>query len=146
MKCEDIEPLLIDHAYAELAAEQRAGVTRHLADCPACALAFCRLRADLDGVLQIASEAPPERLRLRLRAGVERDFRPPWWRRAWGVVLRPVPAYALLVAALVPALAWLASDARGRLTDDPRGPAEIQPLRMQGYDAAAPLLPPRPIL
>lgn len=146
MKCEDCQPVLIDHAYAELAPEEGAAVARHLAGCPTCALAFCRLRADLDGVLQVASEAPPERLRLRLRAEVERSFRPPWWRRARGVVLQPVPAYALLVAALVPALAWLASDARGRLGADPQLSAESEPLRMRGYDAAAPLLPRRPIL
>lgn len=144
MKCEDCQPLLIDHAHAELAAEARAEVGQHLAACPTCALEFCRLRADLDGVLLVASEAPPAALRLRLRAEVERTFRPPWWRRARAVVLRPVPAYALVVAAMVPALAWLA-------TDLPRADPGAQipdthPLHLGGYDAAEPLLPARPIL
>lgn len=143
MKCEDCQPVLIDYAYAELAPDQRNAVTRHLTGCPGCALAFCRLRADLDGVLLVADEAPPAALRLRLRAEVERSFRPSWWRRAWAVVLRPVPAYALVVAALVPGLAWLASDVSG-----PRAPELTPPgpLHVRGYDAAAPLLPPRPIL
>jgi anti-sigma factor RsiW len=143
MKCEDCQPMLIDYAYAELAPDARAEATRHLTRCPACALAFCRLRADLDGVLLVAGEAPPAALRQRLRAEVERSFRPPWWRRAWAVVLRPVPAYALVVAALVPALGWLASDVSGVRAPDLDEP---RPLRMSGYDAAAPLLPPRPIL
>jgi len=145
MKCEDYQSLLIDHAYDELSAPARAEVGQHLAGCPTCALEYCRLRADLDGIALAAREPPPA-LRLRLRAEVERTFRPPWWRRAWGVALRPVPAYALLVAVLVPALAWLATDTR-RLGREPALPTrEFLPLHIGDYDATAPLLPLRPIL
>lgn len=140
MRCDDCEALLIDHAHGELDPPTRAEVTRHLAGCPGCALAFCRLRADLDGVLAATAEAPPPAVRARLRAEVERSFRPSWRRRAWAAFARPVPAYALLVALALPAAAWLVA---GRVSERP---TPSGPPRVRGYDAAAPLLPERPIL
>lgn len=140
MRCEDCEPLLIDHAHGELDPPTRAEVTRHLAACPNCAVAFCRLRADLDGVLAATSEAPPPAVRARLRAEVERSFRPTWRRRAWAAFARPVPAYALLVALVLPAALWLVA---ARV---PERATASGPPRVSGYDAAAPLLPERPIL
>lgn len=132
MNCEHYESLLIDHAHAELAPAEHAEVTRHLAACPACALASCRLRADLEGLLQATSEPAPAALRARLRAEVERSFRPSWPRRALAALARPVPAYALLAALALPGLLWL-------FTRTP--PPTITPPRLHGYDAAAPLLP-----
>src|SRR5690606_24079248 len=67
-------------------------------------LASCRLRAELDGVLAAAAMSPPPGLRARLRAEVERSFRPPWWRRALAPLRAPVPAYGLAIASLVPPL------------------------------------------
>lgn len=139
MNCEHCESLLIDHAHAELAPDERGAVTRHLAGCPACALAHCRLRADLDGVLLAAREAPSPGLRARLRAEVERSFRPTWRRRVQAALARPVPAYAVLAALVVPAALWLLTLARPTTTASPAP-------RLRGYDAAAPLLMQRPIL
>lgn len=141
MDCERCESLLIDHAHAELAPDAHADVTRHLAACPTCALASCRLRADLDGVLQAAAEAPRAALRLRLREEVARSFRPPWWRRGLALLARPVPAYAVAVALLLPAALWLA---RGR--DATPSARREPPPRLHGYDAVAPLRPERPYL
>lgn len=140
MDCEQCDGSLIDHAHAELAPEVRAAVTRHLAECAACAVAFCRLRADLDGVLLAADAAPPAAVRQRLRAEVERSFRPTWWRRALAQVCRPVPAYVVLAALAIPAALWLARAAGP--SADTAAPAP----RLRGYDAAAPLTAPREIL
>ena len=137
MHCEHCESLLIDHAHAELDPAEHAEVTRHLAGCPSCALASCRLRADLEGLLQAASEPAPAALRARLRAEVARSFRPSWPRRALAALARPVPAYALLAALALPGLLWI-------FTRTPT-PAAAPP-RLHGYDAAAPLLLQRPIL
>lgn len=138
MNCDVCDSLLIDHAHGELEPPERAAVTRHLAECPRCAVAFCRLRADLDGVLQATAEAPPPAVRARLRAEVERSFRPRWRQRVWAAFARPVPAYALLAALALPAAVWLVVRAPGR-------PAAGPPT-LKSYDAAAPLLTERPIL
>ena len=134
MPCEHCESLLLEHAHGELAPAEHAEVSRHLAACPTCALASCRLRADLEGLLQATSEAPPPAVRARLRAAVERSFRPSWTRRTRAALARPVPAYAALAALLVPAALWLLTL--------PRAPTAV-PIaapRLGGYDAAAPLL------
>lgn len=137
MNCEHCESLLIDHAHAELAPAEHAEVTRHLADCPTCALASCRLRADLEGLLQASSEPAPAALRARLRAEVVRSFRPSWPRRALAALARPVPAYALLAALALPGLLWIFTRTL---------PASAIPPRLHNYDAAAPLLPQHPTL
>ena len=136
MNCEHCESLLIDHAHAELGPAEHAEVTRHLAGCPTCALASCRLRADLEGLLQATCEPAPPALRARLRAEVARSFRPSWPRRALAALARPVPAYALLAALALPGLLWI-------FTRPPH--AATTPPRLHGYDAAAPLLLQRPI-
>lgn len=141
MNCDDCDVLLIDHAHGELGPEERAAVTRHLAACPGCAVAFCRLRADLDGVLQATAEAPPPGVRARLRAEVERSFRPTWGRRVWSAFARPVPAYALLAALALPAAVWVVAVVRA-----PEPLPAAGPPRLHSYDAAAPLLTERPIL
>jgi anti-sigma factor RsiW len=139
MNCEACDASLIDHAYDELDPEPRRAVTRHLAECARCAVSYCRLRADLDGALQAAHEAPSAAVRQRLRAAVEREFRPTWWRRALAQVRRPVPAYAVVAALAIPAALWLV---RGSTRDDATAAAP----RVRGYDAAAPPLVDRPIL
>ncbi|MBZ5711022.1 anti-sigma factor family protein [Nannocystis pusilla] len=141
MNCEACDASLIDHAYDELEPEQRRAVTRHLAECAGCAVSYCRLRADLDGALQAAHEAPPVAVRERLRAAVEREFRPTWWRRALAQVRRPVPAYAVVAALVIPAALWFVRES----TRDGATAAATAP-RVRGYDAAAPPLVDRPIL
>jgi anti-sigma factor RsiW len=141
MNCEECEASLIDHAYDELAAEPRRAVTRHLAECAGCAVAYCRLRADLDGALQAAHEAPPPAVRQRLRAEVERAFRPSWWRRGLALVRRPVPAYAVVAALAIPAALWLVRTSAGE-----EAAGAVTSPRVRGYDAAAPPRIQRPVL
>ena len=140
MDCEQCETCLIDHVHGELEPAPRAAVTRHLAECAGCAVAFCRLRADLDGLLAATEVAPPAAVRASLRAEVERSFRPNWWRRALAQVRRPVPAYAVALALAIPAVVWFArAPERSPVTS-------ASPAKLQGYDAAAPLTTPRTIL
>ena len=151
MDCERCDRALIDHAHGELEAAERGEVTRHLASCPTCAVAYCRLCADLDGVLLATACAPPARVRQGIRAELARSFRPPWWRRALAFGRAPVPAYALVAALLLPAALWLARGRGAPQGDAARADlsthaAEAAPPRLGGYDAAAPLAPPRPIL
>lgn len=140
MDCEQCEEALIEYAHAELTPAARLEVTRHLAECTGCAVAFCRLRADLDGVLLAAGTAPPAAVRQRLRAEVERSFRPRWWRQALAQVRRPVPAYVVFAALAIPAVVWFMRDLA------PSGDSEVEAPRLRGYDAAAPLAMPREVL
>ncbi len=144
LDCASCDEHLIDYAYQELAEAMRSKVARHLADCPTCALAYCRLRADLDGVLEAVSEAPPHAVRRRLRDQLERSFGPSLWTRAVALWRRPVPAYGMVLASLVPVVFWLATALRATpvvaaapvITSPPsRPPALID------YDSMLPLLP-----
>lgn len=168
MNCDDQRASLIHHAYAELGPAERAPLLRHLARCPACALEYCRLLADLDGV-QASLEAPPPALGRRVRAALERELRPRGARRIVAVLRRPVPAYALAAALLLPIALWgrrsddPSADANGDASGGPRavdtnlggvpgshappsGGSEPFPQSQNRYDAAGPPLAAKPIL
>lgn len=113
MNCDDDRALLTHHAYAELRPAERAPLLRHLARCPACALEYCRLLADLDGI-QASIEDPPPALGRQVRAALERELRPRGVRRVLLALRRPIPAYALAAALLLPLALW------GRLPGDRR--------------------------
>lgn len=142
MNCQQCDERLIDYVFAELAADERAAVARHLADCPTCALASCRLRADLEGVAHAEALAPPPAVRARVRAAAAAAFTatPAWWRRPLAAVLRPVPAYGLALASLLPVLVWAATHAWAARTLSPAVP---RPVVVADYDASAPI--PRPL-
>ena len=142
--CASCDEHLIDYAYHELVESLRSEVARHLADCPTCALAYCRLQADLDGVLEAVSEAPPQAVQRRIRDQLERSFGPSLWTRTVALWRRPVPAYGMVVASLVPMVFWLATALRASpvvvaasatTTPPSRPPALID------YDSMLPLLP-----
>jgi anti-sigma factor RsiW len=137
MNCQQCDERLIDYVVAELAPDERAAVARHLAGCPTCAVASCRLRADLDGVAQAAAMSPPPALRARVRAAAAASFRPPWWRRTLASGLRPVPAYGLAVASLLPVIVWASVHAWADRTDHPTPTS--RPVVVADYDASAPL-------
>jgi hypothetical protein len=96
---------LVHHAYGELELAQRARLLHHLARCSACALEYCRLLADLDGI-QASLEDPPAALGRKIRAAVERELRPRGLRRVAFALRRPIPAYALAAALLLPLAMW----------------------------------------
>jgi anti-sigma factor RsiW len=138
MNCERCQDLSIDHAHGELAPTLRAEVAAHLGECGACATAFCRLCADLQGIALAHAIAPRPEIRAALRRRVELELRPPWWRRAGRLLARPIPAYGALAAALAPVIAWAVDAARPEI-DPPTAapPAAIAP-RVDHYDASHP--------
>ena len=142
MKCEESDTHLLDLIHDELDAPVRAEVLRHLAGCPACALRYCQLRADLEGV-SMSAEAPPPILRRKVRRAVELAFRPPWWRRAVDVWRRPIPAYGIVVASVAPVVAWAAISFGPAVLGDPPAPAPTPAPspRIIDYDAMVPLTP-----
>lgn len=149
MNCDDHRALLTHHAYAELGPTERGPLLMHLARCPACALEYCRLLADLDGV-QASLEDPPAALGRKVRAAVERELRPRGLRRLSSALRRPIPAYALAAALLLPLALWARHDDTGSGTAssgerDASPPREPRP-DQQRYDAAGPPLAARPIL
>ncbi|MEZ4448510.1 MAG: zf-HC2 domain-containing protein [Nannocystaceae bacterium] len=140
MTCPQSDAHLIDLIHDELDAETQAELLRHLAGCSGCALRFCQLRADLEGVT-MSAEAPPPALRRRVRREIERTFRPPLWRRALDLGRRPVPAYGVVVASLAPVIAWVAlSFAAGPPSASPT-PASNHLPRIIDYDSMVPLTP-----
>jgi anti-sigma factor RsiW len=106
MNCETCQSELIDFEHGELSPQRRAEVAQHLAGCPDCALESCRLRADLEGIIEAYAEAPSPDVRDRLRDRVEVAVRPRWWTRMLDVVRQPVPAYAAVAVAVAPLLVW----------------------------------------
>lgn len=144
MNCQQCDEHLIDYVVAELAPAERAAVAAHLAGCPTCALASCRLRADLEGVTHAATISPPPALRARVRAAAAATFKPPWWRRSLTAVLRPVPAYGLAIASLLPVLVWAGVHTWTTRSLSP--PAVARPVVVADYDASAPIVRPWNVL
>ena len=112
MNCDEYRALLTHHAWGELGPAERGPVSSHLARCPACAVEYCRLLADLDGI-QASLEDPPAALGRKVRAAVERELRPRGIRRVWSALRRPIPAYAVAVALLLPIGVWARFGAEG---------------------------------
>ena len=106
MNCETCQAELIDYEHGELSLARRSEVARHLAECPVCALESCRLRADLEGIVDAYSEAPSSGVRQLLRQRVEAAVRPSWWARLADVLRRPIPVYAAAGVAVVPLAVW----------------------------------------
>ena len=149
MKCEQCEDALIDYVHGELPDAESTAVASHLAQCSGCALSFCRLRADVQGIVSAYAEPPrPEvgaALRARVAAQVESgsNSAPSLWSRIRRFVLAPVPAYGVAVAAALPLVVWGASV----LTEDPAAadsdPIELKPAVIRDYDATKPFRDPR---
>ncbi|MEM7159818.1 MAG: zf-HC2 domain-containing protein [Myxococcota bacterium] len=112
MKCSECEALLIDHASRELEEPARTEVARHLSECSSCALSYCRLQADLEGLIEAHVEAPRQRVFHELRRQVAAEYAPSWRTRTWLALRRPVPMYGAVLASLIPAVLWLVSASR----------------------------------
>jgi len=142
LSCAACDALMIDHVYGETGDDDRSAVARHLATCPTCALAFCRLKADLDGVLEATVMAPPGALRRRIREEMAKSFGPRWTTRLLDLWRRPVPVYGVVFASLIPVMIWVAATLR------PPGEAALReevsdspPPALTDYDSMVPLLP-----
>lgn len=153
MDCRHCTDHLIDYASHELAAPKRAEVARHLGECSACALEFCRLSADLEGLTEAHCETPRPEVFAALRRRVAEQVRPgPMTRAArWlpSILSRPIPMYGALLLATVPAGLWLAT----RMLSPSPSPAPaldptraVAPVVLTDYDATAPPLLHRSVL
>lgn len=111
--CAVVSDHLFDYVHDELDAEPGHAVALHLAECADCALASCRLRAELADLSWAQDEMPPPRVQARLRASVEASFGPPWYQRLFAVAMRPLPAYGLVLAGALPVALWFALAGRG---------------------------------
>ena len=124
---------------SELPEGERVDVARHLAQCSACALEYCRLQADLEGIAEAHVEAPRPQVFEQLRREVARHTQPLWWSRSWQALRRPVPMYGAVLAGLVPAVLWLASLAQLSPDDTPiDGTTRVPTQTLTDYDATEP--------
>jgi anti-sigma factor RsiW len=139
VNCEHCQQQLIDYVHDELGADEGKAIAVHLAQCSDCALEYCRLRADVDGIARAYCDSPSPAVRDELRARVQREFAPPLWRRLARVLTRPVPIYGAAVAAVVPLLVWVATDVIRHAPG--REPTAIErPAKITDYDATMPLV------
>jgi anti-sigma factor RsiW len=148
MSCEDCRERLVLLLHDELEPDEARIVGAHVRDCDRCAIEYCRVHLDLNAVAAAHELAPPEHVRVALRARVAAHFAPRRWQRALGVLRRPVPAYGLAVAAMVPLLLWLGRPVEPATTSAEPAPLEAAPRpsarpELSGYDgtAAAPGVP-----
>jgi anti-sigma factor RsiW len=111
MDCTLIVEHLIGYHFATLADDERHEVEAHLVACSTCLRSYLGLKAHIDRGSD--EEAPSEAARQRLRAAVEKRFRPTATRQIGRWLNRPVPlyqglavaAFLALVAALGPSIA-----------------------------------------
>jgi len=138
--CDDCTACLIDHVFGELDGSpggDAAAVSAHLAQCSACALEFCRLRADLSGLADAVAQAPQPYVAARLRERVQAEFAPPWWRAALASLRRPIPAYGALAAAALPLAAWaVMHTAESSSPQSHKADAATRPVLIEQYDAS----------
>jgi anti-sigma factor RsiW len=139
VNCEDCQQHLIDYVHDELGSEEGKGIAVHLAQCSSCALEYCRLRADVEGIARAYCESPSPVVREALRERVNQEFAPSLLRRLARVLTRPVPVYGAAVAAVLPVLVWIATDV---LRDAPSAaPSAVErPAKITDYDATRPLV------
>ena len=140
MHCPDCEPRLIDYACHELPDEERAAVAGHLASCSGCALEYCRLQADLEGIVDAHTEAPRVRVYHQLRREVAQEFGPSRWVRTRRLLLRPVPMYGAVLVSLIPAVLWVLTAVRTSPVHPGSEPASPSPPQatLTDYDATEP--------
>jgi anti-sigma factor RsiW len=110
MSCDDCQDHLIDFAHRELDEPTHRTVASHLAQCADCALEYCRLQADMQGIASAhTDDAPSSHVAAALREKVAAAVAPSFGRRALSSLRRPVPMYGALLAASVPLAMWFAA-------------------------------------
>jgi anti-sigma factor RsiW len=135
MICDHCQDHLIDYAHRELDAATHASVAGHLAQCAGCALEYCRLLADLEGIAAVhTDDAPGPHVAAALREKVAAAVAPSLPRRVLSSLRRPVPMYGAVLAAAVPIAIWLATSL-GRASTSPPSPVTGDPA-ITHYDAS----------
>jgi anti-sigma factor RsiW len=152
MSCESCRDQLPDLVFDELASELRGAMVEHVTHCPDCALEHARWALDVAAIAPAWEAEPPQAVGAALRRQVEAAFVPAWarwWGRAVALVTRPVPAYGVIAAVVIPFVLWSVSPRRAdelapappevhAPASAPRVPAassELPPPRVVGYDA-----------
>jgi len=100
MDCSLIQGDLIAYHFAAASEEEVQRVEAHLVGCQACLRSYLALKAHVDRTGK-PPEQPSEASRLKLRAAVERRFRPSPVRRVGRWLARPVPLYQSVALAAV---------------------------------------------
>lgn len=137
MSCEHCQDHLIDFAHRELDDAAYAAIAGHLAQCPECALEYCRLQADLQGIAAAhTDDAPRPEVAAALRERVAVAMTPPLWRRWTSPLLRPIPIYGAVLAAALPLVVWLAVALRASQPPSPPTAVSNDPT-ITHYDATA---------
>lgn len=122
MSCEHCQDHLIDFAHRELDEPTHRTVASHLAQCADCALEYCRLQADMQGIAAAhTDDAPSPHVAAALREKVAAAVAPSFPRRVLSSLRRPVPMYGALLAAAIPLAIWfaMALGSSARSTDPP---------------------------
>lgn len=105
MKCADVRDLLSAYVDDALDAEQRARLTDHLRDCPACAAELQELKQTIALVQELDEIEPPAEFRTELRQRLRRlaaERQPAGGRRArWLSALPVMSVRSAIAAALV---------------------------------------------
>lgn len=100
MDCSLIQGDLIAYHFATASRGECQRVEAHLVACQACLRSYLALKAHVDRTGR-PPEQPSEASRLKLRAAVERRFRPSPARRVGRWLARPVPLYQSVALAAV---------------------------------------------
>jgi anti-sigma factor RsiW len=100
MDCSLIQGDLIAYHFAAASEEERQRVESHLVGCQACLRSYLALKAHVDRTGK-PPEQPSAASRLKLRAAVERRFRPSPVRRVIRLLASPVPLYQSVALAAV---------------------------------------------
>ncbi|MCA9639016.1 MAG: hypothetical protein KC420_23470, partial [Myxococcales bacterium] len=105
-------------------------------------------RGDAAAMRSLYRELYPEVARFvrrRIRAEVERSFGPRWWHQVAAFWSRPIPAYGVVVASLIPVVLWVATSLRPGSYGGAAPVAEVEPSTrppaLTDYDSMVPLLP-----
>jgi len=151
MSCESCRDRLPDLVFDELAPELRGPMVEHVTHCPDCALEHARWALDVAAIAPAWEADPPDAVGEALRRRVENAFVPAWarwWGRAVALVTRPVPAYGVIAAVVIPFVLWSVSPRPAAPTVEvpttvarpasvPVVPpsTDLPPPRVVGYDA-----------
>lgn len=107
MSCEECRDRLMLLLHDELDAADARTIAEHVRGCDGCAVEYCRMHIDLVAVVEAHEVMPPPRVHAALRAEVARRFAPTPFAKLLATLRRPVPAYGLALAAMVPLVLWI---------------------------------------
>jgi len=107
MNCKMCVEQLMDYHFQEISGGERQEIAAHLSQCPGCAMAYCQLHGDLTALAIERLESPQPQVFARLKARVEQEFHPSWWRRLLNLASAPVPAYGASLAVALVVVVWV---------------------------------------